>query len=422
MPHLLFINANTTGLQTMKRIMDMGYKISYIESPSFKDYKATPETELLKNAIGNVYYLDEINEISKLINLVEGINIKHKIDGLICINEYSMESASLLAEYFGFLFPHPNAVINCRNKELTRNIMNKYGIRNAKFNLILNFEELMATADTIGYPVVIKPKSSGNSFATAIIYNNKELRSTWNSILYSVKNASPKMQEQYMRGFVVEEYLQGKMVSIEIAHDGNKPILLMISGRERTTKNELIEYRIDMPAALTKHEWTSCENYGKSVLKALSLTHGIFHIEVMITQDGPVLIEVNPRLMGSYMPYLYYNLTSNDIFKWLADIALGTAMPSTDYKGYIANKIASAIRFDLAKNCTYCPADFRAIVLKHFAPVYSELLNSKHTISMPAGSTIGRIQAVFANHNELQGKIDNFIKDVTMKLNLELIH
>jgi biotin carboxylase len=422
MHHFLFINANTTGLRTINHLIDMGYKISYIESPSFKDYHSSPETDLLKSGIDDTYYFDDIENTSALIELTKKISEKQKIDGVICINEYSMESAAVLAEYFGFSFPKASVVKSCRNKEITRDILNEHEIRNAKYCLIHNSEELIKAAELIGYPVVVKPKSSGNSFATAIVHDQDELRFAWQYAQRAVKKAVPGMQVQYQRGFIVEEYLAGKMVSIELAHDGDKAILLMISGRERTVNNELTEYRIDMPAALTEAEWTSCENYGKEVLNALSLTHGIFHIEVMITEDGPIMVEVNPRLMGSYMPYLYNNLTGNDIFCWLAKLSLGNRLQIENYKRGKQDKVASAIRFDAAQHSTYCPSEFRDIVLRYFNPVYFELPDTNKTIVISPGTTLGRIQVIFDNHEELNRRFDALVLDVRKTLKIELMH
>jgi len=43
-------------------------------------------------------------------------------------------------------------------------------------------------------------------------------------------------------------------------------------------------------------------------------------------KSGPVLVEVNPRIMGGYMPILYNNVSGNNIFRWLADIHSGVPL------------------------------------------------------------------------------------------------
>ncbi|WP_146159943.1 hypothetical protein [Kosakonia sp. H7A] len=47
---------------------------------------------------------------------------------------------------------------------------------------------------------------------------------------------------------------------------------------------------------------------------------------MILMKSGPVLVEVNPRIMGGYMPVLYNNVSRNNIFRWLADIHSGVPL------------------------------------------------------------------------------------------------
>lgn len=228
------------------------------------------------------------------------------------------------------------------------------------------------------------------------------------------------MQNQYLRGFLVEEYLIGNMVSVEVAHDRLLANIFMISGRGRSSQNELVEYRIDMPALLTEIEQQLCRDYTVAVLSALGLSHGIFHIELILTKSGPVLVEVNPRLMGSYMPLLYNNVSGNNIFSWLADIHSGVPLNEQDI--FISNKVGSAIRFDAAKDSSFSPVDFRKLVTSWFNPVYQELSGQQSVSNVKAGETLGRIQVIYPNHQALEKDLQGFFEQVEKDMHLELLH
>lgn len=419
MAHFLIVNANLTGMKTLSCLMDLGHEITYVESSSFVGYIADSETDEIKKRIKRVYYLEDTDNISKLIHLAEDINTIQKIDGVICVAENSMEPASAVAEHFGLPFPSRTAVTNSRNKEKTRHLLDLNGIRNARYSHITSLYELEQAAAIIGFPLVIKPGASRNSFGTAIVRSADQLMPAWNVIQEEVDAAPIKMQEQYRRGFIVEEYLQGKMVSVEVLHDGNTATVFMISGRQRSISNELIEYRIDMPASITSQEWSACEDYTLSVVQALQLTHGIFHIELIITNSGPVLVEVNPRLMGSYMPYLYNNQSGNNVFSWLADIHSGKRVDLKNLR--VSAKIASAVRFDVVRNAEYIPDAFRHAVLKRFSPVYFELPEGDQVCPVLSGQTIGRMQIIVDCHGRLQIMLDEFYHSVCKDLNLELL-
>ena len=53
---------------------------------------------------------------------------------------------------------------------------------------------------------------------------------------------------------------------------------------------------------------------------ALNLDYGIFHIEIMLTDRGPVLVEANPRLMGGVMPTIYEYAIGKPVFDYVFDL------------------------------------------------------------------------------------------------------
>jgi hypothetical protein len=101
----------------------------------------------------------------------------------------------------------------------------------------------------------------------------------------------------------------------------------MISGRVRAAQDEVIELGAFMPAAISADEETRCFDYASRICEAIGLDHGIFHIEMILTERGPVLVEANPRLMGGIMPSLYHRLTGTNIHEYLISIHLGEPPP-----------------------------------------------------------------------------------------------
>jgi biotin carboxylase len=59
------------------------------------------------------------------------------------------------------------------------------------------------------------------------------------------------------------------------------------------------------------------------VVRALGLDIGVFHLEVIRTRRGPVLVEANARLMGGALPLLYGWATGDNIFDHLINIHAG---------------------------------------------------------------------------------------------------
>ncbi|MDX8001001.1 ATP-grasp domain-containing protein [Xenorhabdus sp. Reich] len=257
----------------------------------------------------------------------------------------------------------------------------------------------------------------------AIVKQAEFLSEAWLSIQDKIRNSQSKMREQYLRGFIVEEYLCGKMVSAEVVHDGKKACVFMISGRERSNHDELIEYRIDMPAKISQEDWKLCESYTLDIVKAIGLSHGLFHIELMITLEGPILVEVNPRIMGSYMPLLYQNLTKNNISEWLVNIHVGHGLNLNNISlRKKIEQVSSAIRFDVIQESEYIPKIFKKYVLDNFEPIYSELQDSEELHKVSPNETIGRVQVICKDHETLEKSLEKFYSIIKKEMNLELRH
>ena len=58
-------------------------------------------------------------------------------------------------------------------------------------------------------------------------------------------------------------------------------------------------------------------------MKAVGLDVGVFHLEFIYTEDGPRLVEVNPRIAGGAIPDLIRTATGEDLFEYLIRIYAG---------------------------------------------------------------------------------------------------
>ena len=68
---------------------------------------------------------------------------------------------------------------------------------------------------------------------------------------------------------------------------------------------------------------TAIQDYAFSVLDALEFNCGAAHIEMILSRDGPCLVEVNPRLVGARLPRLINAALGRSIHKDLIDLHLG---------------------------------------------------------------------------------------------------
>merc|ERR1711879_72847 len=56
------------------------------------------------------------------------------------------------------------------------------------------------------------------------------------------------------------------------------------------------------PTVLSAEQEAAMKTYAADCVKALGFTRGAFHVECWATGEGPLLIEVNPRVGGGAIP------------------------------------------------------------------------------------------------------------------------
>jgi biotin carboxylase len=147
-------------------------------------------------------------------------------------------------------------------------------------------------------------------------------------VLAEIDGLPPLMREQFAKGVLLEEHLAGDLVSAEIGAVDGEYHHFMISGRIRARHNECLELGAFMPSQLPHDETAACFDYAVRTCATLGLDIGIFHIEMIATTRGPVLVEANPRLMGGVMPSLYANVTGFNIRRDLIDIHVDRTLPA----------------------------------------------------------------------------------------------
>jgi biotin carboxylase len=88
----------------------------------------------------------------------------------------------------------------------------------------------------------------------------------------------------------------------------------MITGRAVPEANECCGLGSILPAGVSQDDRERCFAYAEAICELLRLDNGVFDLEIMLTAEGPVLVEANPRMMGGVMP-VAYNLTTGEYFE-----------------------------------------------------------------------------------------------------------
>lgn len=331
MAHCLVIDANFAGIRLLGRLLKRGHRITFLRCDD--DFFHTDEqARYILAALDRIADTGGSRDPREIARIVEGIHERDPVEAIFCVFERSIEAAALAAASIGVPFAPIEAVHVARHKNETRAALERAGLATARCRAVGSLEAMLEQASTTPRPFVIKPISGVFSSLVRVVDLQDDLASIADDLRSEWLGLPASLRGYIDRGFMIEDYLSGTLVSVEIGRRRDEYYEFMISGRIQAAANEAIELGSFLPADVSVLERQSCFAYARRVLEAIGLDLGIFHLEMMVTPAGPVLVEANARLMGGMLPFLYDSLSGKFIHDMLIDLVLGNpvAVPEID--------------------------------------------------------------------------------------------
>ncbi|WP_103502561.1 MULTISPECIES: ATP-grasp domain-containing protein [unclassified Streptomyces] len=175
--------------------------------------------------------------------------------------------------------------------------LRRAGVRCARQLKTAEPDAAVAWAEEHGeYPVVVKPLSSAASDGVSVCDGPDAVRAAARTVL-----ASPNMFGAANSEILVQSYLRGTEYIVDTVSCGGSRYVcgiweyektLLPNGKNIYNRDLLVDAATDPVAA----ELTA---YADQVLAALGIAWGPAHAEIIVTDQGPVLVEVGTRLNGN---------------------------------------------------------------------------------------------------------------------------
>ncbi|RUR15411.1 ATP-grasp domain-containing protein [Legionella sp. km535] len=230
-------------------------------------------------------------DVALINNVIQEKNLEIKL--AFSSSEYDLYYSDKIAYYFCPQYANRPETSGWRcNKRLMNEQLRINGTASAKQKVITDINN----PDLSGfeYPVVIKPaEGTGGSIGVSICHSFDEIKQYFNT-LDKQKWAHCYVPDE----FLVEELLIGDEYIIDMVAWDSKFYLIGIYYAEKELYNshKVCRHREflahDDPIAIELFEYCS------KVLTNLDVQYGMMHLECMHTKDGPILIELNPRVSG----------------------------------------------------------------------------------------------------------------------------
>jgi biotin carboxylase len=244
------------------------------------------------------------------------IALKHHINGIVTGQmEKAMRLMAKLALDLDFIFHTPEVVEKSMDKWLMKRAFLENRIPCAKAKLFGHSDDLTINSiKGFPFPLIIKPKDAFSSRGVYRVNSFSEI----SEYIGETRSFAPSGD------ILLEEFLEGKEYSVESITFRGTTTVIQITEKFITPFPNTVEMGHLQPAQLNYEQKNEISLLVISAIKAIGIDNSASHTEVMLTSEGPKVIEIGARLGGDFISsYLTKASTGVSMDKAAVQVALG---------------------------------------------------------------------------------------------------
>ena len=261
--------------------------------------------------VADKFYTISIIEKDEILAICQ----EERIDGICTIaSDVAAPTVAYVAEKLGLVGNSYKSACNANNKYEMRKIFSEVGVPCPKFKVLRTLEDIAEI--NFDFPLIVKPVDRSGSLGVAKVNSKSELGD-------AVVKA---LDCSFCKQAIVEEYVEGREISVEFISYKGKHFPLQITDKVTTGSPHFVELEHHQPADLSHELYDRIYALTDKVLTALGITNGASHSEYRITDDGRIVVmEVGGRMGGDFIGSDLVKLsTGYDFLQGVIEVALGS--------------------------------------------------------------------------------------------------
>ncbi len=301
---LMILGASVLQTPGIKKAKEMGLEVYAVDmNPEAEGFEFADE----KLVISTI-------DIPKILEAAK----ECEIDGIMTLaTDMPMRAVATVAQELKLVGISVDSSLKATNKAMMRVCLKENGVPVPDFYKVSNFDEYKEAVSKFTKPFVVKPADSSGSRGIYLIDNLENTELINNAYKYSYEFSR-------CGDVVVEEYMRGKEVSVETLSVNGEVTVLQITDKLTTGAPYFVEMGHSQP---TKHSPEIAKKISEvaiAAVKAIGIENGPSHTEIMVTEDGPKIVEIGARMGGDCITtHLVPLSTGIDMVKNTISIALG---------------------------------------------------------------------------------------------------
>ena len=275
MKKILVIGASILQLPAILKAKEMGY--------------CTAVADYNPNAVG-VPYADEYYNVSTIDE--EGVTklaLKIRPSGIVTIaTDMPMRSIAKACSACALPSISYDTAIRSTDKGEMIRAFEAHGVEHPWYHVVCYADELVDVLPTLTYPCVMKPTDNAGSRGVVLCRSVEDV----------VREYSYSRRESRGGRVIIEEYLRGTEFSVEVMVVGGEPHILQITDKMTTGAPHFVEMGHTQPTSCPVDAEDAIRDLACRAVRAVGINMGPAHVEMILTENGPKMVELGARMGG----------------------------------------------------------------------------------------------------------------------------
>lgn len=323
MRKLLILGASILQLPAIVKAKEIGlYVIALDMNPNSIGFNYSDAKEIVSTI-----------DISGVLTVAKNYNI----DGIMTMaSDMPIRTVAEVSNKLGLVGLDVACAMNATNKAFMRQCLKDSNISIPSFFVVNNYNEYLSAAKKINSSFIVKPADNSGSRGVILVDDLS------NEIC---KKGAFEYSKQYSRSgdIIVEEYMSGSEVSVEAISIKGEVNIIAITDKLTTGSPYFVEMGHSQQTTQPSNIVDDIKAITIDTINSIGIKDGPSHTEVMLTKDGPKIVEIGARLGGD-------NITSH-----LVPLSTGIDMVECCIKIAIGDNFDISRKYNKASAIRYIP-------------------------------------------------------------------
>ena len=316
-PHILIVGNSFSDLRNY--LSEHGFTYTTLKDKSLTKF---PDKKLKHR------HVVDFSNIDTVLQAASDLHAKTPVDGVLVTYERFIEPAAQIAKHLGLPGLPLDAALACTDKFVMRQ---KFAGAPQKispdFAVVTTEDEVRAFAEHHQFPLILKPANLSKSLLVSKANTLEELLRQYRKTMDTIDAVYAKYAPHTTPKLLIEEFMEGSVHSVDAFVDREGIPHVLEAVVDYQTGHDIgyddnFHYSRLLPSQLSPETIAAIRETAAIGCRALNIKNSPAHIEIILTSEGPRIVEIGAR-NGGYRERMHRLANGIDITANAIRLSLG---------------------------------------------------------------------------------------------------